>query len=131
MLPSGLSQNVEMRGGQSTPSPLVCREKPRPPEPQVPLGQLLCTRIPPPLLPDEPLTTPVYVRAEGSLAPESAAALDAIFARLAVLAQRKRDGPSGLSARDTELATVESIFVAPTPEAEQQQRRSCNPSLPP
>ena len=97
----------------------------------MPLGQLLCTRLPPPLLPDEPLTTPVYVRAEGTLAPESAAALDAIFARLAVLAQRKRDGPSEQSARDTELARAESIFVAPTPEAEQQQRRSCNPSLPP
>ena len=81
----------------------------------MPLGQLLCTRLPPPLLPDEPLTTPVYVRAEGSLAPESAAALDAIFARLAVLAQRKRDGPSEQSARDTELARAESIFVAPTP----------------
>ena len=80
----------------------------------MPLGQLLRTRLPP-LLPDEPLTTPVYVRAEGSLMPESAAALDAIFARLAVLAQRKRDGPSEQSAHDTELARAESIFSRPDP----------------
>ena len=111
MLPSGLSQNVEMRLSLA-PS---LQRTPRPPEPQVPLGQLLCTRLPPPLLPDEPLTTPVYVRAEGSFAPESAAALDAIFALLAVLAQRKRDGPSEQSARDTELARAESIFSRPDP----------------
>jgi len=81
----------------------------------VPQSQLLCTRLPPPLLPDEPLTTPVYVRAEGSFAPESAAALDAIFARLAVLAQRKRDGPSEPSARDTELAKAERSICRPDP----------------